>query len=444
MADLTKSSVDILNAIRNSASANYRDYVPVASSAGDNIKDIGNIIMDYPSLQNEFLNALVQRIGKVLITNKTYSNPWSMFKRGMLEYGQTIEEIFVDLAKPFEYDPAVAETQIFAREIPDVRAAFHILNYQKYYKTTVNEDQLRQAFVSPDGLHSLVTKIIDALYTSANYDEFMVMKYMIARHIVQGEMYPVTIDENNTVEATEAVKEMSNNLSFMSTDYNLAGVHNVSEKGEQYLIVSSKYDAVMNIEILATAFNMDKADFMGHKVLVDSFGKLDNDRLAQLFEGDSWYEELDSDVLSALDAIPCVLVDKDWFMIVDNMTKFTNQFNGEGLYWNYWYHVWKTFSVSPFHNSIMVVPGDQSVDSITVTPSTVTASAGQSVQFTVVVETTNFASQKVIWSVSDTENASVDIYGNVTLGDDASGEITVTATSAFDDTVVGTATITVS
>ena len=138
---LTNSSVDILNVIRNNASVNYQNYVPQATADADSIREIGAVIMDNPQLQNEFLSALVNRIGRVLITSKMYDNPWSMFKKGTLEFGETIEEIFVNIAKPFQFDPNVAETNLFKREIPDVRSAFHIMNYQKYYKTTIQNDQ---------------------------------------------------------------------------------------------------------------------------------------------------------------------------------------------------------------------------------------------------------------------------------------------------------------
>ena len=79
---LTNSSVDILNAIRNNATQNYRDYVPKATPDAESIRQIGAIIMDYPALQNEFLSALVNRIGRVLITSKMYDNPWAFFKKG--------------------------------------------------------------------------------------------------------------------------------------------------------------------------------------------------------------------------------------------------------------------------------------------------------------------------------------------------------------------------
>ena len=142
---LTNSAVDVLNVIRNNASVDFRNYVPIATPDADSIRTIGAIIMDYPALQNEFLSALVNRIGLVIITSKMYSNPLSVLKKGVLEHGETIEEIFVNIAKPFTFNPEEAEDKQYKREIPDVRSAFHILNYKKFYKVTISDDQLRQA-----------------------------------------------------------------------------------------------------------------------------------------------------------------------------------------------------------------------------------------------------------------------------------------------------------
>ena len=450
---LSASSEEILNAIRNSASANYKNYVPVASISQNNIKEIGVIIMNDAVLQNEFLSALVNRIGRVIVTSKLYSNPWAKFKRGLLEYGETIEEVFVNIAKPFEYDPAVAENKVFKREIPDVRAAFHPLNYQKFYKSTIQREQLRQAFLSWNGITDLIAKIVDAMYTAANYDEFQVMKYLIGRHILNGELKPVTISavsSANMKSIVGTIKGVSNNFEFMSNKYNLTGVQNYSLKDSQYIIVNSNFDATMDVEVLATAFNMDKADFMGHRVLVDSFGELDTERLAQLFANGDGYTELSSDELSALDAIPAVIIDEDWFMIYDNLAEFTEQYNAEGLYWNYWYHVWKTFSISPFANSAVFVPGTPSITSVTVSPETAVVMPGQSLLLTATVVTGYFASQAVNWTATISGSAAPDKVSISPLGllttdpeITAGTEITVTATSVFDPTKSDTATITV-
>lgn len=444
---LTNSSVDILNVIRNNATINYKNYVPVATADAESIREIGAIIMDSPQLQNEFLSALVNRIGRVLVTSKMYDNPWSMFKKGTLEFGETIEEIFVNIAKPFQFDPNVAETNLFKREIPDVRSAFHIMNYQKYYKTTIQNDQLRQAFLSWQGITDLIAKIVDSMYTGANYDEFQTMKYMLAKHILNGRMYPVTIPavtEANMKSIVSTIKGVSNNYEFMSNKYNVAGVQNFSKKNDQYLLINSNFDATMDVEVLASAFNMDKTQFAGQRVLVDSFGSLDTERLNILFADDPTYTEISESDLQALDAIPCVLVDRDWFMIFDNFYNFTEQYNGEGLYWNYWYHVWKTFSVSPFANNALFIPGTPTVLSVTISPANATVKAGQTISLSAVVQTEYFAPQSVNWT-SNTEGVTVSKGGLVTIGADVSPgtSVTITATSVYDSEKSGTSTITV-
>lgn len=444
---LTTSAADILNVIRNNASVDYRNYVPKADANDvESVRTIGAIIMDYPALQNEFLNALVNRIGRVMLTSKMYSNPIAFFKKGVLEYGESIEEIFVNIAKVQEFNPEIAEQEVFKRVVPDVRAAFHIMNYQKFYKATVTQEQLKQAFLSWDGVTDLIARIVDSMYTGANYDEFLVMKYLLARHILDGRVYPVTVPTVNAENAkaiVTAVKGVSNKLTFMNSDYNPAAVRTFTEKNDQYMIVNSVFDATMDVNVLASAFNMDKAEFLGHRVLIDGFGDLDVARLGEIFAGDPTYHEPSQDELTALNAIPAVIVDKDWFMVFDMLTQFTEQYNGQGLYWNYFYHVWKTFSVSPFANSVLFVPGTPSVTSVTVSPTTASVPKGGSVSLSAVVDTEYFAPQTVVWT-SSAADVKVSAAGVVTVdADTKSASATITATSAFDETKKATCEVTV-
>ena len=442
---------DILNAIRNSATADYRNIVPEATSDLTSLRSIGDIVMQYSAIQNEFLNALVNRIGLVLVTSKMFSNPWNMFKRGVLEYGETIEEVYTNLAKPFNFNVDTAEEKVFKRNKPDVRTAFHSLNYKKFYKVTVEEEQLRQAFLSWNGLSDLIATIVNSMYNGAAYDEFLVMKYLLARNILNGRLFPVTIPGVSTAnmkEITSTIKGVSNDYTFPKTTYNPSGVVNTSEKTDQFLIVNSKFDAAMDVEVLASAFNMTKAEFDGHRVLVDSFGSLDVDRLNSLMENTPNYVPLTDAELTALDTIPCVLVDRMWFMIFDNMYRMTEIYNGEGLYWNYWYHTWKTFSTSPFANASVFISGTPTVVSVAVSPSTATVFAGQTLSLTATVETTNFAPKTVRWSIVDPDTAigcSVDIYGNLVVDDTVKSgtTFTVKAVSTFDATKNASATITV-
>lgn len=447
---LSNNSVDVLNAIRNSASINYRDYVPIATADADSIREIGATIMDYPALQNEFLNALVNRIGRVILTSKSYQNPWAMFKKGFLEFGETIEEVFTNLAKPFQFDPAVAENEIFKREIPDVRSAFHVLNYQKFYKATVSQEQLRMAFMSWDGVTSLISSIVESMYTAANYDEFITMKYLLCKRMLSGEMYWATqsgtaLGAKNIV---KSIRKNSDNLTFLSPNYNIAGVYNSTEKNSQYIIIPSFWMAEFDVEVLAAAFNMDKVEFMGHVVLVDSFTDLDFARLNELFKDDPTYTKFSETELEFLGMVAAVLVDKDFFMIFDNLQNFTENYNGQGLYWNYFYHVWKTFSTSPYANAILFTDGGTAMwenARVLVTPNAATVIPGQSVQLEAkLVINTPFVSKAIDWE-SNSEYATVNKNGVVTVLSTATKgtAITITAKAHAHPETKGTATITV-
>lgn len=446
MITRSNTAVDVFNSIRNGASVNFREKVPYATPGSKSCREIGAILMDYVALQNEFAEGLQNLIGKIIVTSKMYENPWKMFKKGLLEAGQTVEEIFVNLADPEQYSAEDAANTVFKRVIPDIRSAFHVMNFRDKYRATIQDKDLRSAFRSWDGVADLITRVIDSMYSAAEDDEFKTMKYLLAKRILAGGLTPIVIGnyETNPKLAVKAFKATSNKLEFMSTDYNLAGVHNFTKKPSQYLIVNADFDAAMDVDVLAAAFNMDKAEFAGHIVLVDSFGSIDDARLKKLF-GEN-FTTLTAEEKAALDTIPAVLVDEDWFMIYDNLAQFTEQYNADGLYWNYFYHAWKTFSVSPFANAVVFLPETQTVSGVTITPSTVTASAGQTVQFVATVAGTAFVNKAVNYSVTGATSSATKITaaGGLVLGADESAEtLTVTATSVADGTKSATATITI-
>ena len=475
---LTNSAVDVVNAIKNEASIQYKNFVPYATPDADSIRAIGQVIMDNPALQNEFLSALINRIGFVLVSSKMYENPWAMFKRGRLEFGETIEEIFVNIAKGQPYDIKESETNQYARNLPDVKSAFHILNYQAFYKVTIQEEDLRQAFLSWSGVADLIAKIVDSIYTGANYDEFNLMKYIIAKKLVNGQIYGVAAPDATAANAKELAgdfKAISNQLEFMSDKYNLAGVKTHTKKDSQYLIINASFDAIMDVAVLASAFNMDKAEFMGHRTLVDDFSNIDFARLDELLIKDGNYVDADysatkSAILSSaagLKAIPAVIVDREFFMIFDKLEKFTEKYNGEGMYWNYWYHTWKVLSTSPFANAVAFIPssyaptvsavdigsynttlsGSAGARTLTITGADSAACVAQLVKIKLYGTATvsNFGSKAVVLSSGNTK-VHIDAHGIITADSDYTitdgGTLVITATSVEDGSVTGTLTIT--
>ena len=320
------------------------------------------------------------------------------------------------------------------------------MNYRKYYPVTIEQQKLRQAFLSAEGVTNLIGDIVNSLTTGANYDEFLTMKYLLAKTILKGRMYPVqtsAISADNAKAIVTTVKENSNILEFPSTKYNPAHVFQHTPKSEQVIFINAKFDAIMDVNVLASAFNMDKAQFMGQRVLIDSFGSLDTARLAELFADDPNYVALTQDELTALDAIPMAVVDEKFFMVFDNLNEFTEIYNAELLYWNYFYHQWKTFSTSPFSNALVYVPATPAVSSVEVTPATATVSAGSSLALTTTVTVTGFAPQTVTYT-SNNDKVTVTEGGVVQVDATATGSATITVASTFDATKTDTVTLTIS
>lgn len=419
------------------------------------LHNIGQYIMQYETYQNAYLTALVNRIARVIVTSRMWRDKWAVFDMGKMDYGETIEEIFVNIAKPHSYDPAKAETQVFKREIPDVRAAFHSMNYQKFYKVTISNDQLRQAFLSYYDMNELIARIVDSLYTAMNLDTFLTKKYMLAREAINGGIYtvvtkPISGDGADPDDAITKYRQYTNNLEFLKTLYNRAGVRNSTPIADQVIIVPNEAEATLGVKVLAAAFNLSEVDYISKRIAVDSF-EFDADdeaRLAELFANDDTYKPFTGEEKKALQLISAVKLAKDWFMCFDNFEQFTENYNGEGLYWQYFFHVWKTFSVSPFANAVLFTSQVSEVTEVTVSPATANVAQGTSIVMTAEVAGTGLFEKTVEWSVKGTQALASGTHIDGTSGvlrvarDEAEGNV-LTVTAMAKDGQTGTAQITV-
>lgn len=437
----------MLNAIRDNGGEALKS-LPRAEPTIQSLNEIGTIIMHTPSTAKSFMQ-MIGRIAMVVINNRLYKNPWMMFKKGILEMGESIEEVFVDPAKVFEYDPVAAQNTVFQMSEQKIHTQLHSINYQFYYKATIGVQSLRRAFLGWSGLHSLIAECVNQIYSQANDDEFMVEKYMVAKLMLQGLIHTETIptvDSQNMGAITSILRGATNLMTFRSNKYNIAGVKTFSPTEDQFVIMNAKFDAEFTTEVLANAFNMDKAEIVGHRVLVDGFGELDTERLNELFGKMDWYEEISQDELDLLNTIPAITVDRNFFQIYDVLNEFNEIYNTDGLWWNYTYHTWRIFSVSAFANANAFIPGTPAVTGLTVSPTAATVYPGQTLQLSANVSTDWFAPQAVSWIMEEgSENASVSPTGLVSVNAGAASGTTlkVTATSMMDSTKTASSTLTV-
>ena len=358
---LNATTLDILNVIRQNASLEYQSSVPTVTKATD-IPKVGEVIYGTPAFANQFLNALVNRIAIVRTQSATFNNPYARLKKGYLEFGESVEDIFVSIANVVDYTPEKGSEREFKRTLPDVRSVFHVMNWRVMYPVTIQDEDLRQAFLSIEGVQNLIAQIVDSVYTAAEYDEFLLFKYLLIKAISHGRTYPVSIGTGEDLkESAVQFRGMSNLVTFMSDKYNESGVKTTTPKNRQAIFMDAVFNAQYDVNVLASAFNMDKADFSGRLHLIDDWTTFDNDRFQIIRANSDGLEDVTANELALLANVKAVLIDENWFQIYDNNNKFTEKYVASGLYWNYFYHTWKTISSSPFANAITFVTDDATI-----------------------------------------------------------------------------------
>lgn len=456
------SSQNVLN-VQNSAE--LLSYIinqnPILSAEidlpvqGASIKPIGELILSNQRYKNAFINA-INLVGLIVISRNGYEDPWFFAERGTLPMGQSVAEMFVDMAEVYDYNDTVDNATGFLNtQIPNVLEHLHDLNYQKYYKATVTDNQIRMAFINETGLFELVDAVMASMYTGYNYDKYITKKYMLCRRIVDGTVTPVAIANYDNLSARErvtAIKTVSNNMSFMSPNYNPAGVYRATPFSEQMLIINTALEAEISTEVLATSYFVNQAEMKSSAYMVDNFGVHDSNRLTKLLG--SAYKPFTEDEITQLKNIPCVIMARDWWKVYNYAldgeadTKATEFYNPETLAKTNWLHTWKVMSSSPFEQCAVIVKTAPAVTAITLSPAESTVSAGLNVQLTAVVNTEEFANKSVIWEVTEGDGVTVSNNGLVTIPSDFDNsgdapQVTITAKSIYDSEVTGTATITV-
>ena len=442
---LSATNAQILNAIRTDASLAYQQRIPAATQ-GD-ITDTVNNLLEYRPMMNEFIDALVNRIGDVVIKSKVWSNPLAQFKRGMMQYGETIEELATTLLTAKRYDPNKCYDDVFACNNPDVMSNFHSINRQDMYELTVNDMLLRRAFLNDYGLQDLVGRIMETPYTSDYWDEYLIMRNLFVEYDRIDGFHKIQVPDaaaaatradkqDKAMAITEAVRAQASKMKFLSGNFNAAGVPTFTTPEELVLFATPEFIAMLDVNVIAFAFNASAADVRVRVVEIDDFG---------------------------IDGCQAILADRDLFMCADTLIDFESIRNPKAISWNYWLHHHGIYSMSRFVNAVMFTTeagASITVPKITVTSTTVEfadkggvkpefAKRGERTRLTakvagtVVPETVGYSvPQGVTWAITEAAKplsigTFVDAEGVVHVSaDEANDQVTVTATSTFVDPTV--------
>ena len=356
-------NADYLNAIRASASTYYQDNVPIATYDAASVRDVGRIVLNSTTLTNEFYSALVNQFAFIFGSSKMFYNKWVDFKKGLIGLGELVEEFFVQIALPNNYNPDIAATEIFKRVIADVQTAIYRINVKTFYKTTINRPLLEMAFTTEGGMADLIGKVFTSMAAACEVDQMNAIKYLLARKILDGKIKTEPIaevsgasTEANAKAAARQMKADFENFFFPRTDYNEAGVMNwVNDKNDVSFMLTTSFGAAYDVEVLAAAFNLDYANFMGRVKRIDSLTNIDFTRLNAFFDLPEPIAAFEEDEIAILDQVAAITFDNGLIQWYDRLYEWHEEPNGQSMEWQNWLHYWALIASSPFANAVAYV-----------------------------------------------------------------------------------------
>lgn len=312
---------------------------------------------------NQFMDILVNRIAYTYVRGQNYKNPLAVFKGNKINYGSTIQEIAPKWIKAHSYEDD-AETLLKLHR-PESEVWYHSQNRRDQYPISVNVDELRTAFTDEYGLNNLVAQLMNTPNNADEYDEFNIMKNLIAEYETRWGFYRYHLDDYPADDASgkaflTALQTLGGKLQFPSSVYSGTDIPVFAQPSELVLLVTPEAQASLNVNTLAALFNVDLAKVSYRTVLIDEF--------------------------PIPDAV-ALLTTEDFFVCHDTLYNTTSFWNPQTLTTTYWLNHWGVYSVSPFVPAILfttaagtVTPTiKQAVTDLTVTAEPGTVELGGSV-----------------------------------------------------------------
>lgn len=371
----------VLNAIRSTSSSAYQSAVPLATAK--NISDVGTAVLNAPTaIRNEFMSNLYNKVGLTLIDSPVIENQFSFLKKGTLEYGQMIEDIYVGLASAEPYITGMKEGDgvpdpFSIRKLPHF-SAFYSTILSRQYQVTRHLTDLRKAFHTGGGVEQFVAGMMNALVSRENFDDMRATIALVARQIEEGikasaenkhkgvvhlisdynALYPadtVTADDAFTNQNfikyfANQLKKWSKRMKHLREDLNIAGVPQTLPQDRQRIMMIEDLTVDFETELLAWAYHADR-------FLLDRVDGID-----------AWYsigatptggtvtpEDINVKSTFTETGSQCVAViyDEDMVKIYNKERVASDQNNAKGNYWNIFMSLEDIYACSPYKNFVV-------------------------------------------------------------------------------------------
>lgn len=434
---MNESLVTSLNRIREVSSTIYHQYIPELTSDSD-IGKLAQPVLSVPEVYNEFCNALINRIVYTQFLAKSFRNPFVVLEGDALPLGYAGQEVYVNPTKGRVYN-AEDFAGLLVKYEADVKVQYTAINMDVQYPVTFSRQQLKKAFTSWGDLETFIENLSNSLYNGAYIDEYNATKQLIAGAYKDNLAQVVTVSavnsEGNAKAFVTKARELFLQFQTPSSSYNawakVGGegrpVVTWTNPEDVVFIVRNDIRSYLDVNVLASAFNMDKSTLLGNILPINDFDIYSEDG-TKIFDGS---------------AIVGMIADKSWFRIRRQDMFMDSFYNANNRSIQYYLNNIKMYNMSLFSNGVIIATSTPSVASTAIKFNETSPSVAEGGKITLTLTTTPFQANDTITFSSGTEaKATVEKKDNKTVevtGVDE-GTSVITATNG---TVSGTVTVTV-
>lgn len=430
--------VNSLNRIRELSSDIYHQYIPLLTTESD-ISSFGQPILNYQVVQNEFMSALINRIAATQFEVKYFNNPLKTLEGDRVPFGHAVQDIAVNKIAGRKFD-VEDFAGLLAKYEADVKVQYFEVNSDIQYPVTITKAKLQKAFLSWDNLNTFIDEITNEMYNSAYIDEYNQVRALVTEAYLNNRVQIETISAvSDTATAkyfTERARELFLNFQAPSSSYNAwskvggAGrpIITWTNPEDIVIIIKNSVRAKLDVDVLASAFNIDRTILLGNIISVPDFDVYNDDGTKH----------------SDGSAIVGILCDKAFFKIREQDRDFSDFWNPNNRTWQLYLNIVKMYATSLFANAVVFATSAPTVDATAVTPSKTTVSVKEGEDVVVPVTLTPFQATTTVTATSSAAGkATVAVTGhNVTITgvDEGSATITVSAGAGVTATIAVTVT----
>lgn len=318
---------------------------------------LGNVVLTSTTNTESFLNTLVQRIGRTIVSFRAYRNKFADMVRDDFEWGAILQKIRVHMPDAVT-DPAYALTDGQSVDPwtvykPDVEQKLFVTRTPYMFPVTIAREQLKEAFTTESAMGAFIAAIFGQVRNALEVSLENLGRVAIANMIAETGAREVTLVTDYNAEtgatltaatalqndaflryAVARIKSASDYMTDMSTLYNDGSIETFTPRENQRLKVLSDFERRLETVVQYSAFNEEL-------VRLDAFQMINFWQSNQAGTRDSIKVERASDgTETTIDNIVAVLFDVDALgMYRTEEDVLTTPVNAKGLYYNTFYHL---------------------------------------------------------------------------------------------------------